>query len=127
MNRTIISLALTLGVTASAFASNNFTPFTSIDQAKLYCPSENALTFTASNPLPNSVGTVTGINQKTFYSYPGQVSRPKNLNQNNLITDAQFRKVDGYYGYNSNGVVTCLYSYENIFNGQYQLVMRSKW
>jgi hypothetical protein len=114
-------LTLILFCSIPAFAANEFIPFTTIDQAETYCPAINALTFTAMNPSPQSVGTITGSNQATFESFPVKSAiHPKNIDSSGLIQDAQFRS------YISNNVVTCLYSYTTFADVQYALVMRSK-
>ncbi|GEM_PF-3080040 len=118
---------------STAFAANDFIPFTTIDQAKQYCPPINGLTFTANIPTPDSAGVITGNNRVTFESFtnpPKSAGHPQNMDSTGLIQDAQFRFVSdpapGKYGYMSNGVVTCFYSYTRITGIQYLLIMRQK-
>lgn len=125
MKTAFISLALGFGLVPSVFAADVFTPFTTIDQARVYCPAENTLSFKANNSGSNSAGIITGTNQKVFSSFPGKVTRPKNLNQN-IITDAQFRNDSGNYGYISGPAITCFYSYTTFNNARYSLVLRSR-
>lgn len=119
---------LSIGFVSSAFATNEFIPFTTTEQAQQYCPAVKGLTFTANNPSsPNSAGTIAGNNHIVFESIPPKTAiHPKNMDASGLISDAQFRSADGLFGYISNNVVTCLYSYTTVFNMQYNLVLRGQ-
>lgn len=123
-----ICAVLTLSIATSAFAAGEFIPFTSIEEAQKNCPAINGLTFTSNNPgIPNSKGSIAGNNRIPFESFPAKQSQqPKNMDSNGLIKDAQFRGVDGIYGYISNNVITCLYSYTGFTDGQIGLVVRGK-
>lgn len=119
---------ITAGLTSSAFASNDFTPFTTIEQAQQYCPATNGLTFTPNNPsIPNSAGSIKGNNRTAFESIPPkQAVKPKNMDTSGVITDATFRSAEGLYGYISNNVITCLYTYKTVYNVDYYLAVRGK-
>ncbi len=121
-----VFIVLFVGLMSSAFASNDFTPFTTIEQAQQYCPAVNGLTFTSNNLMdPKSIGSITGNNQVVFESIPPKIAlHPKNMDTNSLITEAEFRSADGIYGYISNNIITCLYSYTTIYNMKYNFVMR---
>lgn len=125
----ITIVVMSLGLMSSAFASNDFTPFTTVPQAEQYCPSINKLIFTSAHPsIPDSPGTVTGDHQFSFASIPEKnAAYPLNMAVNGVITDANFRMANNWYGYISNGVVTCLYTY-TAFNthNQYALILRSQ-
>lgn len=126
----IISIVtlITTGLMSSAFASNDFTPFTTIEQAQQYCPATNGLIFIPNNPsIPNTAGSIKGINRIAFESIPAkQAVQPKNMDKSGIITDANFRSAEGFYGYISNNVITCLYTYKTIFNVDYNLAVRGK-
>lgn len=119
---------LSLGLASSALAANEFVPFTTPEQAQLYCPATTELTFTSIIPSnPKSVGTISGNHGVVFESIPAKTAiHPKNLNTSGFISDAQFRSAEGMYGYISNNVTTCLYSYTTVFDTQYALVLRGK-
>tara|TARA_B100000508_G_C11390880_1_gene243350 strand:- start:57 stop:311 length:255 start_codon:yes stop_codon:yes gene_type:complete len=79
-----------------------------------------------------SVGKVTGShNGVAFISQKDDapasdhnVPHPKNLNANNIITDAAFRNVGTGYGRIVGSRITCLYSYESKLDAPYALVMQ---
>lgn len=72
MNKIFLAITiLSTGFVSSAFASNDFTPFTTIEQAQQYCPAVNALTFAPNNPdIQNSAGTIRGNNRIAFENIP---------------------------------------------------------
>lgn len=117
---------VTIGIASTAFSANDFTPFTTLDQAKQYCPTK--LTFTPNNPkVPNSAGNITGVNGLMFESIPPKTAiNPKNKDQSGLIKDSEFRNAEGMYGYISDNVITCLYSYTTFTDIKYALVIRSQ-
>ena len=119
---------LTLGISSIAFATSDFTPFTTVKQAQEHCPAVNGLTFTPNIPtIPNGAGTITGNNRVAFESIPAKTAiRPKEIDSRNLIQNVEMRSADGLYGYISNNTVTCLYSYTTIKDVQYALVTRGK-
>lgn len=108
--------------------THNFTPFTTIAQAEEYCPPVNGLFFTPNNPtIPNSGGSISGNNHIIFKSTPPKKAvKPKHMDAQGLIKDVQFREANGYYGYNSNNVITCLYSYTNFAGVKTYLGVRGK-
>src|SRR5579863_6758422 len=114
LEKIILTLALFLSVTA-AFAAD--VTFTSVEQAEIYCPAKADLKFTPNNPSnPISAGKIVGHNHVTFESIPQRLAlHPNNMNSKGFIQDAQFRRADGIYGYMTNKVFTCFYSYANYF------------
>src|SRR5580704_6711437 len=118
---TLLSLSFLSSILLAAKA-NEFIPLTTIGLTQQYCPMESRLIFNPNNLTPNSAGTITGHNQVAFESIPTKTAiHPKNIDMNNLITGVQFRNADGLYGYISNDVVTCLYSYKGFTNTQVAL------
>ena len=102
----IISLLLFF---QSAYA---ITTFTTITQALQYCPTNSQLLFISNNPrLPDSQGNVTGKNASVSFTMITSAIHPQSLTSENIIANAQFRNVDGYYGYISGNQITCLYTY----------------
>lgn len=127
MKKLLITAIISASVLSSAFAATNtFMPITTLDEANRYCPSTGALSFSPNNPsIPNSAGTVIGTNQINFASIPERKAIfPKNM-QGNLIIGVEFREANGMYGYISNDVVTCLYSYTGFTGNQFALTIRS--
>ena len=120
---------ISLLLVCASFSTFAYTPFTSEDQASQYCPSAVSLVFTQNNPtIQNGAGSVSGkTNNNTFANFPAKKTalHPKNLGSDNTITDAQFREVNGIYGYMENNVITCLYSYTGFTGVDVALVMRS--
>lgn len=112
-------------LSTSAFAA--FTPFTTITQAEQYCPPVTGLTFVATNPkIPNSAGNINGnFNNVSFKNFePNPAFSPQNMNMNGIIQNVQFREDNNMYGYNSNNVISCFYSYSGFTGGNVYLVMR---
>jgi hypothetical protein len=130
MMKKILSIfsLLCAGAISPAFAANDFIPFLTIEQAEQYCPAVNSLTFTPNNPtVPNSAGAVTGNKGIAFENIPAKkATRPWSMDASGLILGVSFRDADGMYGYSSNNVITCLYSYTNVFDWKYNLVLRGK-
>ena len=124
----ILATITSIGCVSPTFAANEFIPLTTVEQAQQYCPPINGLIFTKNNSsIPNGAGTITGNNHIAFESIPPKTAvYPKNIDASSFISDAQFRSADGIYGYLSNNVVTCLYSYTTFTNAQYALALRGK-
>ena len=135
MNKIIKSILILSGsvLALNAFAATGITKFMTIAQAQQHCPSLTNLTFTPLNKTINhSKGTITGNKDNDNFANvindPGvsrYVMQPLYI-QNNKITDASWRKVMGSYGYISNGVTTCLYSYKGFTGVNVALIMRGK-
>lgn len=117
-------LAISL-ISTSALAA--FTPFITISQAEQYCPLVTGLTFTATNPkVPNSAGTISGnFNNIGFKNQmPNPALSPKDMDMNGIIQNVSFREDNNMYGYNSNNVISCFYSYTGFTGINVYLVMR---
>ena len=114
---------LVIAATFASFtmaAQASFTSFTTLAQAKNNCPvpgsvSPCKITFTPSNPaVPNSQGVISGCNVKgkSFQSWnANKHSHNTMAPKNSSAMDIQFYRNGVNYGYNSNGVITCFYSY----------------
>lgn len=118
---TMVLATLSFQVFADAFI-----PYTTEEEAAKNCPSSLALTFKAANSTPNSAGLVESANSdNTFFKSLQTVVRPDAINENGYIADASLRDTNGMYGYNSNSVITCFYTYRGINKQNVFLNLRS--
>ena len=106
-----------------------FTAITSVEEAQQYCPATTGLTFVATNAnVENGAGSITGYNIKNtkFTNFsPSPATRPKYVDGNGVIQDAQFREANGMYGYLTDNAITCFYTYTDFAGLHVALVERS--
>jgi hypothetical protein len=114
----LIILVMSGCLISSAYAADEIW-FTTIEEAKQYCPAENTLTYIETmkpDNQPYSMGLVFGYHPTKFTSI-AVLPKPTNLNQNNVILDAKFTKADiiytqPIYGFKAaDNIVNCFYSY----------------
>lgn len=107
--------------------------FTTISEAEEYCPNVAAISYQKLYPnTPNGAVSIeawgtNGSQTVRFASYYKTNLHPAGPDDDEgLLPDVTFRKVGDYYGYISNGYVTCLYSYPGFTGLNVALIMRSQ-
>ena len=123
----ITSLFSLMLMCQAVFAIPSNLTLTTIQQAQQYCPDPaTGLLFKSYNPGPGGDGQITGSqNGIDFVNVINPTMHPQSMNSANIIQGAQFRLVMGMYGYISNSVITCLYTYTNYSGGPTYIGMRS--
>ncbi len=129
MNKVLFKiLVISFGLMSSAFAADEIL-FKTIEEARQYCPAENALTYIETwkgDQEPYSMGIVTGYHSNKFSSI-AVLPKPMNLDRNNIILDTKFTQVDIIfneliYGFKStDNKVNCFYSFLTYGNRELQV------
>lgn len=104
--------------TQAAFAQGSIYYFPTVEEAQKYCPSltnsSYDLIFKSNSYVDHSAGIISGKSQNnSLFLSANNVLEPMSWNsQTGIINDAQFRSIDGNYGFISGDKTTCYYAYQ---------------